>query len=53
MKVIREERTNINNNESLVKKGVYQESDGSYSWLTYTRTGTCKKLETAMRKAGF
>jgi len=52
MKVVKEIRENGNNNESAIKAGVYQENNGSYSWLTYTKSGSCKKLATAMRKAG-
>jgi len=53
MTTIKEIRDNMNNNESAVRKGVYQLLDGSFEWLTYTQSGTCKKLATAMRKAGF
>ena len=52
MKVIKEIREDRNNNESVVRAGVYQLADGTYEWLTYTRSGECKKLATAMRKAG-
>lgn len=52
MKIIKEIKDVMNNNESAIRKGVYQEDDGSYSWLTYTKSGSGKKLVTAMRKAG-
>ena len=50
---IKEELTNMNNNESQIRRGVYQEVDGSFTWITYTRSGNVKKLSTAMKKAGF
>ena len=53
MKVVREEKTKMNNNESVIKRAVYQNESGSFTWMTYTRSGECKKIETAMRKAGF
>lgn len=52
MTTIKEIRTELGNNESAIAKGVYQNAAGSYSWLTYTRSGECKKLATAMKKAG-
>lgn len=52
MRKIKEERTDMNNNESAIKRGVYQTESG-YEWLTYTRSGECKTLKTALRKAGF
>ena len=52
-KTIKEIKINMGNNESAIAKGVYENEDGTYSWLTFTRSGTCKKLSTAMRKAGF
>ena len=45
IKVIRE--------DNKVEQGVFQEPNGSYLWVTYTKSGNCKKLATAMRKAGF
>ncbi len=45
IKVIRE--------DNKVEQGVFQEKDGSYTWMTYTKSGNCKKLATAMKKAGF
>lgn len=52
-KTIKEIKINMGNNESAIAKGVYENEDGTYSWLTFTRSGTCKKLSTAMEKAGF
>ena len=52
-KTIKKIKTNMGNNESAIAKGVYENEDGTYSWLTFTRSGTCKKLSTAMKKAGF
>ncbi len=45
IKVVRE--------DNKVEQGVFQESNGSYLWVTYTKSGNCKSLSTAMRKAGF
>ena len=53
MKTIKEIRMDAGNNESAIVKGVYREADGSYIWLTLTRSGSCKNESTAMRKAGF
>ena len=53
MKTIKEQLTDMNNNESAVKRGVYQEIDGTYSWVTYTKSGRCNRLSTALAKAGF
>ena len=53
MKKIKEIRANMGNNESAIARGVYQNADGSFSWITFTRSGTCKTLKTAMKKAGF
>ncbi|MDA3939616.1 MAG: hypothetical protein PF693_09935 [Spirochaetia bacterium] len=53
MTTIKEIRDDMNNNESAIRKGVYQLADGLFEWLTYTRSGECKKLSTAMRNAGF
>lgn len=43
----------IRDTDNRVVAGVFQELDGSYSWLTYSRSGTCKKLATAMKKCRF
>jgi hypothetical protein len=51
MKTIHETKINTGNNESLITKGIYLEN-GVYKWLTATRSGECKKLETAKRKIG-
>ena len=53
MKTIKEVKANMGNNETAIARGVYQNDDGSFSWITFTRSGTCKKLATAMKKAGF
>jgi hypothetical protein len=53
MKTIKEIKMDQGNNESAIRAGVYQNQDGSFSWLTLTKSGICKRLETAMRKAGF
>ena len=53
MKTIKEIRLESGNNESAIVKGVYQENDGSYTWITLSRSGNCKRLATAMNKAGF
>jgi len=53
MKEIKEIKVNMGNNETAVAKGVYQLADGTFEWLTFSRSGTCKKLSTAMSKAGF
>jgi len=52
MTIIKEIRENRNNNESAIQAGVYKEDDGSYSWITYTKSGNCKKLATAMKRIG-
>lgn len=52
MKTIKEIRIDMNNNESAIAKGVYKTNNG-YEWLTFTRSGTCKTLKTALKKAGF
>ena len=52
MKTIYEEKTNGSNNESQIKKGIYQEKDGSFTWMTYTRSGNVKTLNTAKKKIG-
>lgn len=53
IKTIKEIKEQGNNNESMIKKGVYLTDEGSYEWLTSYRSGICKKLSTAMKKAGF
>lgn len=53
MKTIKEIRTEAGNNESAIARGVYQNNDGSYTWITFTKSGSCKTLKAAMRKAGF
>lgn len=53
MKTIKEIKINMGNNESAIKSGVYQNDDGSFSWVTLTKSGNCKRLATAMKKAGF
>lgn len=53
MVTINEIRQEAGNNESAIVKGVYQELDGSYTWVTFTKSGTCKTMKTAMKKAGF
>lgn len=53
MKTIKEIKINQGNNESAIARGVYQNDDGSFSWITFTRSGSCKTLKTAMKKAGF
>lgn len=53
MKTIKEVKVSMGNNESAIAHGVYQNDDGSFSWVTFTRSGTCKTLKTAMKKAGF
>lgn len=53
MKAIKIVSVDMGNNETAIARGVYQNDDGSYFWVTFTRSGTCKKLATAMKKAGF
>ena len=53
MVTIKEIRQEAGNNETAIARGVYQNDDGTFSWLTFTKSGTCKKLKTAMKKAGF
>ena len=43
----------IRDEENKVVKGVFEEKDGSYTWLTYSRSGNCKKLTTAIKKCNF
>ena len=52
-KTIKEQVVEMGNNETAVAKGVYENEDSTYSWHTFTRSGTCKKLSTAMKNAGF
>jgi hypothetical protein len=52
MEIIKEIKINGNNNENQVAKGVYKTENG-FMWLTFTRSGNCKNLSTALRKAGF
>lgn len=49
-KTITETRENLGNNESRVKAGIYLTTDNEYWWLTYTRSGVCKRLKTAQNK---
>ena len=53
MGCVREEKMVMENNESSVVRGVFQREDGSFSWITLHRAGDCKRLETALKKAGF
>ena len=53
MKTIKEIKQETGNNTSVIAKGVYQELDGTFTWVTYTRSGNCKRVSTAMKKAGF
>lgn len=50
VKTIMVEREDMGNNETMILKGIYLQSDGSYSWLTSARSGNCKKLTTALKK---
>lgn len=52
MTTIIEIRTDMNNNESAIAKAIYQNIDGSYTWMTYTRSGNCKSYKTALNKIG-
>ena len=52
MTTIKEIKLHSNSNETLTRKGVYQVEDG-YMWVTLTKSGYCKRLATAMKKAGF
>ena len=49
MTVVTEKIILLNNNESIVS-GVYKENDNTYTWITFTKSGNCKKLSTAMKK---
>lgn len=49
MKTIHEEKDNHINK---IKRGIYQENDGTFTWVTYTRSGNVKRLKTAFRKIG-
>lgn len=53
MKAIKVITVDMGNNESAIARAIYQNDDGSYFWVTFTRSGTCKTLKTAMKKAGF
>ena len=53
MATIKEIRQETGNNESAIVRGVYQNDDGTFSWITFTKSGSCKMLKTAMKKAGF
>lgn len=55
MEVIKEIKQSAEcNGEGLVKKGVYfVKETNEYFWMTFTKSGYCKKLSTAMKKAGF
>jgi len=50
MKTIYEIKINGNNNESAIKAGVYQENDGSFTWVTLSRSGNVKSLKIAFKK---
>jgi len=52
VKTIKEIKEDMGNNESAIEAGVYLTSNNDYMWCTYSQSGTCKKLATAMRKAG-
>jgi len=52
MEIIKEIRDDMQNNSSRIRKGVYKTKTG-FQWVTYTKSGECKKLQTAMKKAGF
>jgi len=51
LKTLAEIKVDLGNNESQVKKGVYLLEDNSFLWMTFTQTGTCKQLKTALKKA--
>ena len=51
MTTIYEKKTNLGNNETSIQKGIYKTPSG-YKWLTYTKSGECKNLKTAMKKVG-
>ncbi len=42
----------IRDEDNRIEAGVYLEKDGTYTFLTYSKSGNCKKLTTAMGKAG-
>ena len=44
-------KLNMNNNESIIKAGVYKIGN-EYKWITFSRSGYCKTLKTALKKAG-
>lgn len=51
---VREERKELGNGEIVVARGVYFNTiSREYNWLTFTKSGSCKKLSTALKKAGF
>jgi hypothetical protein len=49
MKTIYEQKANLGNNESATAKGLYQEANGLYLALTFTKSKTFK-TEKAARK---
>ena len=49
---IYEEKMELGNNDSMIKKGIYKEKNGSYTWMTAFRSGNVKLLKTAKRKIG-
>lgn len=51
MKTIYEASLEYGNNEGAIKAGIYQNADGSFFWLTLSRSGECKRLATAMKHA--
>ena len=53
MKAIKIVSVDMGNNETAIARGVYQNDDGTFSWITFTKSGSCKMLKTAMKKAGF
>jgi len=52
METIREEKTDMGNGDFLIRKGVYKIKEG-YKWILYCKSGECKKLTTALRRARF
>jgi len=53
IKTITEKKQDMGNNESIVTAGIYLQKDGSYWWLTSTRSGYCKRLSTAQKKISY
>ncbi|MCP4395541.1 MAG: hypothetical protein GY804_14935 [Alphaproteobacteria bacterium] len=51
LETIKEIREDMGNNESAVEAGVYKTTEG-FMWVTYSQSGTCKRLATAIKKAG-